>query len=171
MSTTQVSSETTTAEPGATPVPLRLEVVTLPVSDVERAKGFYQRLGWRLDADISAGDDFRVVQFTPPQSQTSIHFGVGLTNAEPGSVARLYLAVDDVEEARADLISRGADVSEVFHYDRGPGHSGEFDSRVPGPDTANGGSYSTYASFDDPDGNGWLLQQITGRLPGRVWEH
>ncbi len=170
MSTTQVSTEPATQETAAAPVPLRLEVVTLPVSDVDRAKSFYQRLGWRLDADISAGEDFRVVQFTPPQSQASIHFGVGLTAAEPGSVARLYLAVDDVEAARADLLSRGAEVSEVFHYDRQPGRSGEFDSRVAGPDTANGGSYSSYASFDDPDGNGWLLQQITGRLPGRVWE-
>ncbi len=170
MSMTQVSGNPATTEPGGTPVPLRLEVVTLPVADVERSKTFYQRLGWRLDADISVGEDFRVVQFTPPQSQASIHFGVGLTTAEPGSVARLYLAVDDVEAARADLISRGADVSEVFHYDRGPGHSGEFDSRVTGPDTEHGGSYFTYASFDDPDGNGWLLQQITGRLPGRVWQ-
>ena len=170
MSTTQVSTEPASQETVEAPVPLRLEVVTLPVTDVERAKGFYQRLGWRLDADISVGDDFRVVQFTPPQSQASIHFGVGLTTAEPGSVVRLYLAVDDLEAARADLLSRGADVSEVFHYDRRPGRSGEFDSRVPGPDTANGGSYTSYASFDDPDGNGWLLQQITGRLPGRVWE-
>ena len=138
MSTTQVSSASTTAEPVGAPVPLRLEVVTLPVADVERSKSFYQRLGWRLDADIAAGDGFRVVQFTPPQSQASIHFGDGLTTAEPGSVARLYLAVDDMEAARADLISRGAEVSEVFHYERGPGHSGEFDSRVPGPDTEHG---------------------------------
>jgi predicted enzyme related to lactoylglutathione lyase len=168
MSTTQVSSDTATDASVATPVPLRLEVVTLPVTDVDRAKSFYQSLGWRLDADISAGHDFRVVQFTPPQSQASIHFGVGLTTAEPGSVARLYLAVDDIDAARADLISHGADVSEVFHYERGPGHSGEFDSRVTGPDKEH--PYSTYASFSDPDGNGWLLQEITDRLPGRVWE-
>ena len=107
---------------------------------------------------------------SPPQSQTSIHFDVGLTAAESGSVSRLYLAVDDVEAARADLISRGADVSEGLHYDRGPGDSREFDSRVPGPDTQNGGSYTTCASFNDSEGNGWLLQQISGRLPGRVWE-
>ncbi len=106
---------------GAAPVPLRLEVVTLPVSDVDRAKSFYLGLGWRLDADISAGDDFRVVQLTPPQSQASIHFGKGLTTAAPGSLDRLYLAVSDIDAARADLISRGADVSEVYHYERGPG--------------------------------------------------
>jgi predicted enzyme related to lactoylglutathione lyase len=146
---------------------LHLEVVTLPVGDVDRAKSFYLGLGWRLDADISAGD-FRVVQVTPPQSQASVHFGKGLTTAAPGSVVRLYLAVNDINAARADLISRGAQVSEVFHYERGPGHSGEFDSRVPGPDTEH--PYSTYASFDDPDGNGWLLQEITSRLPGREWE-
>jgi len=147
---------------------LRLEVVTLPVSDVDRAKNFYLGLGWRLDADISAGDGFRVVQFTPPQSQASIHFGVGLTTAEPGSAVRLYLAVDDIEAARADLISRGAEVSEVYHYERGPEHSGEFDSRVNGADKEH--PYSTYASFNDPDGNGWLLQEITARLPGREWK-
>jgi catechol 2,3-dioxygenase-like lactoylglutathione lyase family enzyme len=168
MSTTQVSSDTATEATGAAPVPLRLEVVTLPVSDVDRAKAFYLSLGWRLDADISAGDDFRVVQVTPPQSQASVHFGKGLTTAKPGSLDRLYLAVTDIDAARADLISRGASVSEVYHYERGPGHSGEFDSRVNGPDREH--PYSTYASFDDPDGNGWLLQEITSRLPGREWE-
>ena len=165
---TQVSSATATQTTGAAPVPLRLEVVTLPVSDVDRAKRFYLSLGWRLDADISAGDDFRVVQLTPPQSQASIHFGTGLTTAAPGSLDRLYLAVSDIDAARADLISRGAQVSEVYHYERGPGHSGELDSRVTGPD--NDHPYSTYASFNDPDGNGWLLQEITARLPGREWE-
>jgi len=168
MSTTQVSGATAATSSVAAPVPLRLEVVTLPVTDVDRAKSFYLSLGWRLDADISAGDDFRVVQVTPPQSQASIHFGKGLTTAEPGSVVRLYLAVDDINAARDDLIARGAQVSEVFHYDRGPGHSGEFDSRVSGADVEH--PYSTYASFDDPDGNGWLLQEITTRLPGREWE-
>jgi catechol 2,3-dioxygenase-like lactoylglutathione lyase family enzyme len=168
MSTTQVSSGTATEATVGTPVPLRLEVVTLPVADVDRAKNFYLSLGWRLDADISAGDDFRVVQVTPPQSQASIHFGKGLTAAAPGSLERLYLAVTDIDAARDDLISRGAQVSEVYHYERGPGHSGEIDSRVPGPDNEH--PYSTYASFNDPDGNGWLLQEITARLPGREWE-
>src|SRR6476646_11767862 len=132
MSTTQVSSDTATESTGAEPVPLRLEVVTLPVSDVDRAKTFYLSLGWRLDADISAGDDFRVVQVTPPQSQASVHFGKGLTTAKPGSLDRLYLAVSDIDSARADLISRGAEVSEIYHYDRRPGRSGELDSRVTG---------------------------------------
>jgi catechol 2,3-dioxygenase-like lactoylglutathione lyase family enzyme len=151
-------------------VDMSLEVVTLPVSDVERAKRFYQSLGWRLDADITAGDDFRVVQFTPTHSLASIHFGNGLTTAEPGSVDRLYLAVKDIEAARQDLIRRGVEVSEVYHYRRGPGHSGELNSRVPGPDPHQERSYSTYASFNDPDGNGWLLQEIGTRLPGREWQ-
>lgn len=167
MSIAQVSGDTATEASGAAPVPLRLEVVTLPVANVDRTKSFYQGLGWRLDADIAAGDDFRVVQMTPPQSQASIHFGKGLTTAEPGSVQRLYLAVDDIDAARDDLLSRGAQVSEVYHYERRPGHSGEIDSRVPGPDVEH--PYSTYASFSDPDGNQWLLQEITERLPGRVW--
>ena len=170
MSTTQVSTATATEASGAAPVPLRLEVVTLPVADIDRARTFYQNLGWRLDADIVVGDEFRVVQMTPPHSQASIHFGKGLTTAEPGSVDRLYLAVDDIDAARDDLISRGVQVSEVYHYERRPGRSGEIDSRVPGPDVEHGGSYFTYASFSDPDGNGWLLQEITGRLPGRVWK-
>ena len=135
-----------------------LEVVTLPVSDVERAKSFYESLGWRLDADLTGGDDFRALQFTPPHSQCSIHFGKGLTAAEPGSADRLILAVKDIDAARDDLISRGVDVSEVY------------EQRPPGFESIPGRSYFTYASFSDPDGNGWLLQEIKTRLPGREWE-
>src|SRR5262245_55090823 len=140
-------------------VNMKLEVVVLPVSDVDRAKRFYAGLGWRLDADFTAGD-FRVVQLTPPGSQCSIHFGMGVTPAAPGSVQNLFLVVFDIEEARAELIGRGVDVSEAFHYAgiRGP--------RVPGPDPERR-SYATFASFSDPDGNGWLLQEIKTRLPGR----
>ena len=141
-------------------VDLRLEVVTIPVSDVDRAKNFYQRLGWRLDADIAAGDTFRVVQFTPPHSACSVAFGIGVTTGEPGSVHRLMLIVDDIDRARADLISRGAEVSDLFHLAGG---------RVGGRDPQNR-SYQTYASFSDPDGNEWLLQEIKVRLPGREWE-
>ena len=139
---------------------MKLEVVTLPVSDVDRAKRFYEDLGWRIDADIVVGDAFRAVQLTPPHSQCSIAFGKGLTTAEPGTVQRLILAVDDIDAAREGLISRGAEVSEVFHLAGG---------RVPGPDP-QGRSYQTYASFSDPDGNAWLLQEIKTRLPGREWE-
>ena len=147
-----------------------LEVVTLNVTDIDRAKGFYQGLGWRLDADRAIGDDFRIVQVTPPHSQCSIHFGQGLTPAGSGGPIRLILAVADIDAARADLISHGADVSEVYHYERQPGRSGELESRVAGPDPDTASSYSNYASFSDPDGNVWLLQEITKRLPGRTWE-
>ena len=146
--------------PAAGTVDMKLEVVTLPVSDVDRAKAFYERLGWRTDADIVVGDDFRVVQLTPHHSACSISFGKGLTTDEPGSLRRLLLAVDDIDAARADLIGRGVEVSELFHLAGGP---------VPGPDP-QGRSYQTYASFSDPDGNGWLLQEIKTRLPGREWE-
>ncbi|MBV8217506.1 MAG: VOC family protein [Solirubrobacterales bacterium] len=139
---------------------LKLEVVTLPVSDVDRSKAFYQGLGWRLDADIVAGQHFRVVHLTPPHSACSISFGKGLTTAEPGSAQRMLLVVDDIEAARKELVGRGAEVSGLFHLDGGP---------VPGPDP-QGRSYQTYASFTDPDGNGWLLQEIRTRLPGREWE-
>jgi catechol 2,3-dioxygenase-like lactoylglutathione lyase family enzyme len=135
-----------------------LEVVTVPVSDVDRAKRFYQSLGWRLDIDLDVSDDFRAVQFTPPRSQCSIAFGKGLTAAEPGSVDRLILAVKDIDSAREDLTSRGVDVSEVF------------EQRPPGLESLEGRSYFAYASFSDPDGNGWLLQEITTRLPGREWD-
>jgi len=157
MASTGASSPAQGSEAGA--VDMKLEVVTLPVADTDRAKSFYQSLGWRLDADIVRGDAFRVVQFTPPHSACSIAFGRGLTTGQPGSVQRLILAVTDIDTARADLIGRGAEVSEVFHLDGG---------RVPGPDP-QGRSYQTYASFSDPDGNGWLLQEITTRLPGREW--
>jgi len=158
MGNTQANSDTGTEASGAAPVPLRLEVVTLPVSDVDRAKRFYQGLGWRLDADFAAGDEIRGAQFTPPHSQCSIHFGKGLTAAEPGSADRLILAVEDIDAARDDLISRGVDVSEVY------------ESRPPGFESIEGRSYFTYASFSDPDGNGWLLQEVTTRIPGREWE-
>jgi catechol 2,3-dioxygenase-like lactoylglutathione lyase family enzyme len=141
-------------------VDMRLEVVTVPVSDVDRAEEFYTGLGWRLDADIAAGDNFRVIQLTPPHSACSVAFGKGVTTGEPGSVRRLVLAVDDIDAARAALADREVEVSEVFHLVGG---------RVPGRDPQNR-SYQTYAAFSDPDGNEWLLQEITSRLPGREWE-
>jgi catechol 2,3-dioxygenase-like lactoylglutathione lyase family enzyme len=155
MASTDVTPEPAGQSTDALGVDLALEVVTLPVSDVDRAKRFYQSLGWRLDADIARGDDFRVVQFTPPHSPASIHFGKGLTAAAPGSVDRIILAVKDIEAARAALTARGVDVTEVQ------------DTR---PADAPGRSYFMYASFKDPDGNGFLLQEITTRLPGREWE-
>jgi catechol 2,3-dioxygenase-like lactoylglutathione lyase family enzyme len=141
-------------------VETKLEVVVLPVSDVDRAKRFYEGLGWRLDADFSGPNNWRVVQMTPPGSPCSIHFGRGITTAAPGSAQNLYLVVSDIEAARADLIGHGADVSQVFHFD---GFGGP---RVWGREPS-GRSYGTYASFSDPDGNSWLLQEITTRLPGR----
>jgi len=173
MTSTDASSTISAETPAPATADLNLEVVTLNVSDIDRAKGFYQSLGWRLDADRAIGDDFRIVQFTPPRSPCSIHFGKGLTTAgarEPGGPVRLILAVADIDAARADLISHGADVSEVYHYERQPDRSGELESRVPGPDPDTARSYSDYASFSDPDGNLWLLQEITTRLPGRTWE-
>jgi catechol 2,3-dioxygenase-like lactoylglutathione lyase family enzyme len=160
MSSADVSGDASMETPEVGTVDMKLEVVTLPVSDVDRAKGFYESLGWRLDADIVRGENFRAVQLTPPHSLCSIAFGKGLTTAEPGSAKRLLLAVQDIDAAREDLIGRGAEVSEVFHLEGGP---------VPGPDP-QGRSYQTYASFSDPDGNAWLLQEIKTRLPGREWE-
>jgi catechol 2,3-dioxygenase-like lactoylglutathione lyase family enzyme len=149
-------------------VDMKLEVVVIPVSDVDRAKAFYENLGWRLDIDIAAGD-FRGVQMTPHNSEASIIFGKGITSAKPGSTYSLVLAVDDTEAARADLIARGFDVSEVFHYAGGPFNNAVENPRVGGRDP-EGRSYFSFASFEDPDGNGWLLQEITTRLPGREWE-
>lgn len=141
-------------------VDMKLEVVVIPVSDVDRAKRFYQGLGWRLDADFPGAGDFRAVQMTPPGSPCSVHFGKGVTTAAPGSVQNLYLVVSDLDAARADLKSHGADVSEPFHF---PGFG---EKPLPGKDPHRR-SYNSYATFKDPDGNGWLLQEITARLPGR----
>ena len=160
MSSTGVGTDASTETPEVGTVDMKLEVVTLAVSDVDRAKAFYQSLGWRLDADIVVGENFRVVQLTPPHSACSVAFGKGVTTGEPGSLRRLILAVYDIDPARADLVGRGIDVSEVFHLAGG---------RVPGPDP-EGRSYSTYAEFRVPDGNAWLLQEIKTRLPGREWE-
>ena len=145
----------------------KLEVVVVPVADVDRAKSFYQALGWREDADYSAGPDFRVVQLTPPGSPCSVIFGTGVTSAAPGSADGLHLVVEDIEAARAELVSRGAEVSEVFHDAGGVFHHGGTEARVAGP-AENHQSYGSFASFRDPDGNNWYVQEITTRLPGRV---
>jgi|SRR6516225_540841 catechol 2,3-dioxygenase-like lactoylglutathione lyase family enzyme len=151
------------------PVDMKLEVVVIGVSDVDRAKAFYEKVGWRLDADFAKGDEFRVIQFTPHNSSASIIFGKGVPSPKPGSVQSLTLAVNDINGARADLIARGAKVSEVFQYAGGPFNSTGENPRVPGRDP-QGRSYFSFASFQDPDGNGWLLQEITTRLPGREWK-
>ena len=147
---------------------MKLEVVIVPVSDVDRAKAFYEKLGFRLDIDVANGN-FRGIQFTPPQSEASIIFGKGVTSAKPGSIDQLVLAVDDIDAARSDLIARGVDVSEVFHYAGGPFNNAVENPRVGGRDP-QGRSYFSFASFEDPDGNGWLLQEIKSRLPGREWK-
>jgi catechol 2,3-dioxygenase-like lactoylglutathione lyase family enzyme len=149
------------------PVDTKLEVVVVPVSDVDRAKGFYEALGWREDADVATDQDFRVVQLTPPGSPCSVIFGTGLTSADPGSAQGLHLVVDDIASARAELAARGADVSEVFHDAGGIFHHAGETARVAGP-APDRASYGSFASFRDPDGNGWVLQEITTRLPGRV---
>jgi len=146
---------------------MKLEVVIVPVSDVDRAKAFYEKVGFRLDIDYVANKDFRVLQFTPPGSDASIIFGKGITSATRGSTDSLVLAVNDINAACADLIARGAEVSEVFHYANGPFNNTGENPRVGGRDP-QGRSYYSFASFSDPDGNGWLLQEITTRLPGRV---
>jgi len=155
-------------KPVSTP-DLKLEAVVIPVADVGRAKAFYEKLGWRLDADFPFDNGFRVVQFTPPGSGCSIQFGTKITSAEPGSAQGLYLVVSDIEAARAELAGRGVDVSEVFHAGapgaqfRPAGTSG----RVRGP-AADRATYGSFATFSDVDGNGWLLQEVTKRLPGRI---
>jgi catechol 2,3-dioxygenase-like lactoylglutathione lyase family enzyme len=147
-------------------VDMRLEVVVVPVADVDRAKDFYQALGWREDADFAGGADFRVVQLTPPGSACSVIFGTGVTSAAPGSAQGLQLTVTDIGAARAELSGRGAEVSEVFHDAGGVFHHAGTEGRVAGP-APDHQSYGSFASFSDPDGNGWLLQEITTRLPGR----
>ena len=148
---------------------MKLEVVIIGVSDVDRAKAFYEKLGWRLDADFVTGDEFRVIQFTPSNSQASIIFGKGVPSPKPGSIQSLTLAVDDIEAARTELISRGAKVSEVFQYAGGPFNNTAKNPRAGGRDP-QGRSYYSFASFDDPDGNGYLLQEVKTRLPGREWQ-
>ena len=157
MAGTDVSGEQTNGTQSALGVDMALEVVTLPVSDVDRAKSFYESLGWRFDIDLAVSDEMRTVQFTPPHSPCSIQFGKGGTTAEPGSAQAMILTVKDIDAARGDLVSRGVDVSEVA-VNRPPG----FDE--------NARSYFARASFSDPDGNRWQLQEITTRLPGREWE-
>jgi catechol 2,3-dioxygenase-like lactoylglutathione lyase family enzyme len=148
---------------------MKLEVLVIPVSDVDRAKAFYEKLGFRLDIDYVGNEDFRILQFTPPGSEASIIFGKGITPARHGSADSLVLAVDDIDAARADLIARGVEVSEVFNYAGGPFNNAVENSRVGGRDP-QGRSYYSFASFKDPDGNGWLLQEIKTRLPGRDWK-
>jgi catechol 2,3-dioxygenase-like lactoylglutathione lyase family enzyme len=152
-------------------VDMKLEIVVIPVSDVDRSKEFYGRLGWRLDADFDSGKDFRVIQFTPPGSGCSVIFGKNVTGAAPGSAQGLYLIVSDLAAARKELIGLGVKVSEEFHNEGVYAGSDEpylfGRMRVDGPDPAHG-SYRSFASFSDPDGNGWLFQEITTRLPGRI---
>src|SRR5262245_58943467 len=170
--TSQVRDKAATAPPKARTLDMKLELIVIPVSDVDRAKAFYASLGWRLDADFATGDDFRVIQFTPPGSPGSVIFGKNVTAAAPGSAQGLYLIVSDIKAARDELLHRGVKVSEVFH-----GASGVYAGtdepylvgrhRDGGPEPEHG-SYRSFASFSDPDGNGWLFQEITSRLPGRV---
>jgi len=172
MSNTEMRSETTTGTPSARRVDMKLEIVVIPVSDVDRAKRFYGELGWRLDADFAAGDDWRVIQFTPPGSACSVIFGKNVTAAAPGSAQGLYLIVSNIEAARNDLLGRGVKVGEVFHG-AGDVHTGADEPYLSGRHRISGadpdrGSYRSFASFSDPDGNGWLFQEITARLPGRV---
>ncbi|MBD2124648.1 VOC family protein [Trichocoleus sp. FACHB-262] len=145
---------------------MKLEIVVIPVADVDRSIDFYKTLGWRLDADFPGENGFRVVQLTPPGSECSIIFGNGVSLAEPGSVQGLYLIVYDIEAARAELVERGVEVSEIFHDIGGIFHHAGTEGRVPGPDPERR-DYASYASFSDPDGNGWILQEVRVRLPGR----
>lgn len=169
MSTSEVRSHDATSDAS---VDMKLEVVVIPVSDVDRAKEFYGRLGWRLDADFAHDDDWRAIQFTPPGSGCSVIFGKNVTAAAPGSAQGLYLIVSDIEAARDELLGRGVEISEVFHDANGayagtdePYLFGRF--RLDGPDPEHR-SYRSFASFRDPDGNGWLFQEVTTRLPGRI---
>ena len=163
-------TSTETRSDHSTPLPtaedMKLEVVVLPVSDVERAKHFYENLGWRLDGDLRPADDFRVVQFTPPGSLASIRFGTGINDAAPGLGVNLTLAVQDLDATRANLLARGVDVSDIFHGRGGFSHPTGAADRTPGPDPQHR-SYFSFASFNDPDGNSWMLQEIKQRLPGR----
>jgi catechol 2,3-dioxygenase-like lactoylglutathione lyase family enzyme len=169
MSTTEVRGDDPTGDASVKNVDLKLEVVVIPVSDVDRAKKFYESLGWRLDADFPFENGFRVVQFTPPGSGCSVQFGTKITSATPGSARSVYLIVSDIEAARAELVARGVQASDVFHAGT-PGAQFQPDGesgRVSGPDPDHP-SYGSFVTFADPDGNGWLLQEVTTRLPGRI---
>jgi len=166
MSSVDVSSGSAADSPPVKPGEMRLEVVVVPVSDIDRAKRFYASLGWRLDADLAVEDGYRVVQLTPPGSGCSIIFGEGVTSAPPGSFQGLQLSVYDIDAARADLLARGVDVSESFHDATGIFHHAGTEGRVDGPAPSHA-DYGSFAAFSDPDGNGWLLQEIKTRLPGR----
>jgi catechol 2,3-dioxygenase-like lactoylglutathione lyase family enzyme len=172
MSTNAARTGGATGDTKVEVVDMKLEVIVIPVSDLDRAKEFYRRLGWRLDAEFVEGDDFRLMQFTPPGSGCSVIFGKNVTSAAPGSAQGLYLVVSDIEAARQEILRRGVEVSEVFHAATGV-HVGTDEPylfgrhRVSGPDPERG-SYRSFASFRDPDGNGWLLQEVTTRLPGRI---
>ena len=168
MRTKEVPGKDASRDANVARVDMKLEAFIIPVSDVDRAKQFYTRLGWRLDADFPFDNGFRVVQFTPPGSGCSVQFGTNITSAAPGSAHGLYLIVSDIEAAREELIAHGVDASEVFHCASGyacrfPGNQGRVSGPQPEP-----GSYGSFVSFRDPDGNGWLLQEVTTRLPGRV---
>ena len=145
---------------------IKLEVVIIPVTDVDRAKTFYEALGFRMDVDYVSGEDFRVVQFTPPGSESSVTIGNGITTAQPGSVQGLHLIVFDIEKAHEDLASRGIELSDVFHDAGGDFHRAGDEGRVPGPDPERR-PYDSFASFSEPDGNGWVLQEVQQRVPGR----
>ena len=161
-----MSNEEAAGAPPVKPGEMRLEVVVVPVSDVDRAKAFYESLGWRLDADLAVEDGYRVVQLTPPGSGCSIIFGEGVTSAPPGSTEGLQLSVYDIDAAREDLVGRGVDVSEVFHDATGIFHHAGVAARADGPAPEHA-DYGSFVAFSDPDGNGWLLQEIKTRLPGR----
>ena len=171
MSATENRSGDVNGTASAGSVDTRLEVIVIPVSDVDRAKEFYGRLGWRLDADRAVGDNFRLIQFTPPGSGCSVQFGTNLTSAEPGSAQALLMTVSDIEAAHDELVRRGVEVSEVYHCAAGTAcrfRAGEgVFQRVSGP-APDHASYSSFTSFTDPDGNSWLFQEVTARLPGRV---
>jgi catechol 2,3-dioxygenase-like lactoylglutathione lyase family enzyme len=162
-----IQERSTTAAGKLKEIDMKLEVIVIPVSDVDRAKAFYTALGWRLDADVEGKDGFRVVQVTPPGSPCSVIFGSGITSARPGSAQGLHLIVSDVERARTTLAGRGAEMSDIFHDVGGVFHHKDKDGRLSGPHPTRA-SYGSFASFNDPDGNGWLFQEVTTRLPGRI---
>ena len=169
MNATQTHAEAATAGKGAQPLDMKLEVLVIPVSDVDRAKQFYANLGWRLDVDIAKDEQFRVVHFTPPGSHCSVLFGKGVTTQEPGSGQGFHLIVSDLNAVRATLVGKGVEVSEIFHDIGGLFHHAGTEGRVSGPHP-EGQSYGSFAAFSDPDGNGWIFQEVTTRRPGRISE-